>query len=282
LQELSTLRDAYAKLIPEWLGEEPPEDTGDEPRRGRLLFGDFADLETDVGEEKLRYRIAIEECRGAADAQKLQMMESPYAAGKPVKFTGKVRFLISDAELAQGRRSEVAEALERGLWWMRAAGGNRTVGFGEVAGVTMGEVVEEPPPLQVTAKGTLWSLRLTFQEPLMFSERRIAENLFESGDIIPGGAIKGALAEMIKVEPAAFESLKNELHKVGFTHAFPAVKGGSRPEQWPLSLVAFGKEERGGQRLGQDEPGEVGRGDPGCGRVDEGQTAGLAAGVAAD
>jgi hypothetical protein len=76
----------------------------------------------------------------------------------------------------------------------------------------------------------------------MFSERRIAENLFESGDSIPGGAIKGALAEMIKVEPTAFRALKNELHKVGITHAFPAVKGGSRPAQWPLSLLAFGEE----------------------------------------
>ena len=243
LQELSTLNKAYAGLIREWLGEEPPENTGDEPRRGRLLFSDFADLETDVEEEKLRYRIAIDECRGAADAQKLQMIESPYAAGQPVKFTGKVRFLISDEEVAQRRSSEVTEALERGLCWMRAAGGNRTVGFGEIQEVAMGKALEESPASEVRAQGTVWDLRLTFEEPLMFSERRIAENLFESGDIIPGGAIKGALAEMIKVEPSKFGALRNELHKVGFTHAFPTVEGGSRPEQWPLSLVAFGEKE---------------------------------------
>ena len=239
LQELSTLRGSYAGLIREWLGEEPPEGTGDDPLRGRLLFGDFADLETPVGEEKLRYRIQIDECRGAADAQKLQVMESPYAAGKPVKFTGKVRFLISDEESAQGRRGEVGEALERGLRWVRSVGGNRTVGFGEIQDVSVGKVLEEAPPAEATAQGTVWNLRLNFQEPLMFSERRIAENLFESGDIIPGGALKGALAEMIKVEPAAFGALTNELHKAGITHAFPAVKGGSRPEQWPLSLLAF-------------------------------------------
>jgi hypothetical protein len=187
LQELSTLKGAYAGLIREWLGEEPPEGTGDDPLRGRLLFGDFADLETTVSEEKLRYRIQIDECRGAADAQKLQVMESPYAAGKAVKFTGNVRFLISDEESAQGRRREVAEALERGLRWVRSVGGNRTVGFGEIQEVSVGKVLEESPPTEVTAQGTVWDVRLTFQEPLMFSERRIAENLFESGDIIPGG-----------------------------------------------------------------------------------------------
>lgn len=239
LQELSTVKTVYGDLIGEWLGEETREGTGDHPLRGRLLFGDFTDLERTVSEEKLRYRIQIDECRGAADAQMLQMMESPYAAGKPVRFTGSVRFLVSDEEWTKGRHRDVAEALERGLRWMRSVGGNRTVGFGEIQDVSVGKAKEESPTSEVKARGDVWSVRLSFQEPLMFSDRRIAENLFESGDIIPGGAIKGALAEMIKAEPAAFGALGDELHKVGVAHAFPGMKGGSRPAQRPLSLVEF-------------------------------------------
>jgi hypothetical protein len=81
-----------------------------------------------------------------------------------------------------------------------------------------------------------WTLRLAFDKPLIFSKHRIAENLFESGEILPGGAIKGAIAGMIAAGAGMFDDLKKELHLLRFTHAFPADKGSPRPLQWPLSV----------------------------------------------
>ena len=64
----------------------------------------------------------------------LQVIESPYQPGKPVAFDGEVRAVLADTD----NLGELRNALERGLLWIRAVGGTRTSGFGQVAGVKVG------------------------------------------------------------------------------------------------------------------------------------------------
>jgi hypothetical protein len=236
-QELSTADASFGERISEWLGDESVTDSDDAPARGRLAFDDFADRRTVPGAKDTRFRIEVDEIRGAAAGQQMQMMESPYAPGQVVDFEGRARFLIADEEDASGLR----EALQRGLLWIEAAGGTRTSGFGQLLDVTFGKEEARLLGSGASMGGPAWDLRLSFREPVVFSKRRVSDNLFESGEVIPGGALKGAVAEMASREPETFRELLRELHAVRFTHAFPAAKGAPRPRHWPLSLMSFGE-----------------------------------------
>ena len=235
-QELSTIDAAYSRLASEWLGNASPRESDDRPVRGRLAFGDFADRRTDAEAESApRYRIAVDEVRETAAGQMMQMMESPYGSGQLVDFEGEARFVAADGEEPEGIRS----ALERGLLWIEAVGGTRTSGFGQLIEAKVGAATTQPAMFEASPNTPAWDLRLRFREPVVFSKRRIADNLFESGEIIPGGALRGAVAEMAGREPTAFPELLDELHAIRFSHAFPAERGGARPRQWPLSLLDF-------------------------------------------
>jgi hypothetical protein len=241
-QELAAQAGAAydAKFIREWLGDESVKDTGDAPLRGRLAFSDFADYTTAPEVHSSRCRIVVDEVRGAADAAKLQLMDSPYASFDEPAFEGRIRFMARKGE----NYGPVLDAVERGLLWIRAVGGIRTSGFGLVAGVMIGQPLPESPHPCAAPAGDTWDLRVRFEELVILAKRRVSENLFESGDIVAGGALKGAVAAMIECDPIGFAQLKEELHSVRFTHAFPAAKGGTRPRQWPLSRIAFEREDR--------------------------------------
>jgi len=229
-QELGTVKPEYAGYITEWLGAGSGEDYN-EPLRGRLYFSDFADDKPATA--RLRYRISIEEDTGVADAGMLQVTESPYAPLQEVEFSGEVRCLTGAGENVQ----PVLEAVQRGLLWVRAVGGARTSGFGELRDVVCG-APEQPAkkPAVAPEQDSVWEYRISFSEPVILSKRRISDNLFESGDVIPGGALKGAVADMIRREPLAYQQLLDELHAVRFTHGFP-TKDGKRPQWRPLSVM---------------------------------------------
>ena len=267
-EELGTVPGfRYSEYAATWLGlGSAPESTedaeADVPRRGRLTFGDFADFQTCSSVHSLRYRVQIDEDRGAAGNAMLQIIDSPYAPFDTVEFRGEIRWLTT----AESEVSELADAIRRGLSWIRAVGGIRTSGFGQVLEVVGEPVVERLSPV-VSLRKPSWSLRLRFHEPLILSKRRISNNLFESEDILPGAAIKGAIAGMIERDPASFRELKDELHKVRFTHAFPAIAGHPRPSQIPLSIIEFPKQIVPGQKdqeselrdiIGEDTIGEDG------------------------
>jgi len=237
-QELSTVDPLYAGYISRWLGSESI--TREEPLRGSMIFGDFVDPNTDTKALRSpRYRIQIDEARGAADGQMLQVMESPYAPGQRVEFEGEVRCILSD----EADIGTLHNALRRGLLWIRAVGGTRTSGFGQVLDVILKDSHSPFGAAKAELQVPRWQVRFSFREPLILSKRRIADNFFESDESISGGALRGAIAEMMKREPGTFVDLQNELHLVRCTHAFPAEREKPRPAHWPLSLLNFGKDE---------------------------------------
>jgi hypothetical protein len=241
-QELATVDPTLLNCASEWLGDASLPDSQDEPARGRLMFDDFADIQTEPeAGHPVRYRIEIDEDRGAADAAKLQMMESPYASGQVVQFQGQVRFLVSDGE-KEGKIDALRAALARGLMWIEAAGGMRTSGFGQLLDVKVGPETAATLDSKPSLCGSEWDLHLHFRDPVILSKRRIADNFFESGEIIPGGALKGAVAEMLAREGESFQELRDQLHAIRFSHAFPAKTESARPRSWPLSLLVFAGE----------------------------------------
>jgi hypothetical protein len=178
--------------------------------------------------------------RGAVENAMLQIIDSPYAPFQEIDFQGEIRWLAPAG--VPSEIDDISEAILRGLSWIRAVGGIRTSGFGEVCGVQGKDIQVEPLSMgsapASAARATSWNcLRLTFQEPLILAKRRISDNLFESDDILPGGALKGAIADTIARDPSSFRELARELHRVRFTHAFPAVTGGPRPYRIPLSVA---------------------------------------------
>ena len=248
--ELAAADDRFWRLTEEYLGAksaaEATNDPGtNDPRRGRLLFSDFADRGEHNSIMTTRYRIAIDEERGAVDAGKLQMAESPYAPGEEIEFVGEARLLVTEGEDA----SQIADAVHRGLLWVMAAGGVRTSGFGEIRGVRKDREKTQVAPQGLDEMGARWRISLTFDQPVVFARRRISENLFESSKSIPGAAIKGAVGQMLARVRGEFAELEQELHLVRFTQAVPAEKGKPLPEQWPLSLLSFQKDVRTGDKF---------------------------------
>lgn len=230
-QELSVADSRYLDWCDRWLGRKS-DDEDNEPQRGRLQFTDFADVSTPTNRRQpKRYRIQVEETRGAATGKMLQVIESPYAPGSAIEFRGTVRTTAPEPEMA--------DAILRGLLWIRAAGGNRSIGFGQVLGASLSETVVSQPTSQTFPQEDTWELRMTFSQPVVFSKRRISGNFFESSEVIPGAALTGAIAATVHEKPG-FEKLASELSHLRFTHAFPTATGGQRPLQLPLSLVRFG------------------------------------------
>jgi hypothetical protein len=255
-QELATVDQTLLKRALEWLGDASPMNSQDEPARGRLMFDDFADLQNEPKpEQPVRYRIEIDEERGAADAGKLQMMESPYASGQVVDFQGQVRFLVGDEENEE-QIDALRSALARGLMWIEAVGGIRTSGFGQLLDVKVGEGTAVTLDSKPSLSGSEWDLHLHFRDPVIFSKRRIADNFFESGEVIPGGALKGAVAEMM-ARGGLFRELRDQLHLIRFSHAFPAKTGSARPRSWPLSLLFVADEPADVVRRREPEAGKA-------------------------
>ena len=119
----------------------------------------------------------------------------------------------------------------------RGDGRHGTSGFGGLLKAEVGEATARALGSDTSLGGPVWDLRLRFREPVIFSKRRIADNLFESGEAIPGGALKGAVAEMAAREGGHFASFWTSCMRCASPMRFPTKAKGARPRQRPLSLL---------------------------------------------
>lgn len=224
------------------------------PFRGRLRGLDFA-MSRDP-KEGIIYRIVIDEERRAAETGMYQVVESPLGRGEEGAFQGRIRFEASTAEEAK----DIHRFLDKGLKWIRAVGGLRSVGFGSLARVVVGSpmpaAVQTPrtTPGAGSQTGRFW-IALALDRPLLVSRSQPNRNAFEASDEIPGAVLKGALAATWADRMAhplgsevdqQFDKSRPELSKhfwsVRFGHAFPSraaePEKSQRPVRVPLSTVA--------------------------------------------
>ncbi len=256
LEAWKELRDAAPRAfelpdarLHELLGRGTDGDPRREAARGVLHFRDFV---ATAGTTSGRHRVSIDPDRGAAVHGALQQVETPFAAGEPVTFSGQIHFVARDRQEAE----DVREKVLVGLQWLTAFGALKSEGFGRLLGVDV--VLREAPRRSYApplARQERLYLRLSFDAPFCVGHHQPARNVFESSSVIPGGALKGAVAEALKHGLRAassatggqkLEMLANCLDRIRFSHAFPVAAGVTRhPAVLPLSVTMIEKKSRG-------------------------------------
>ncbi len=226
-----------------------------EPLPKRLMFSDFVLQDREIS-DATRPRIRIDPGRGAVETGALQIMESPFDSGQEFKFRGAVRFLTSKQE----EISTICRHLEAGLKYITQIGAERTVGFGRLLGVHVGQQAHPFDPVDTTAESSdTLDLMINPEGPFCLAERRVNKNLFAARVDIPGSVIAGTIARMwaallgknnIPVDED-FDPDRPELsrhfEKIRFTHAFPGSSCMRRPVRPPLSLVKIKGENKKNQ-----------------------------------
>lgn len=234
-----------------WFGSSR-EDVGQEVRgdeqegfnhRRRIFFSDLR-AETTGNEERTRTRIKIDRKRGAAEEGALLMIEAPYASGEEIVFAGSIDFVGKDVEIPQ-----MVSALRLALNWASQAGGLRTIGFGRILKAEIGAPEPARSPLPAAENAERLALVLRFRDPVCVAETRNSGNTYVSSDVIPGGVIKGALANLITMgegsgagvdvrQSKSFPALAEYFSHLRVSHLFPApIDNPRRPYRWNKSLV---------------------------------------------
>lgn len=175
-----------------WLGANSGDDSGNfDPMRKSLIIDDL--VGPSPGLDQTIQRIRIDSGRGAVDKGALKIAEQPWAPGNELTFSGRVRFFGNDEEALR-----MPSAVHAALNWAGQLGAERGVGFGAIKNIQVdnasapGAIAGFQAP---TAHGTELPFTLAFDQPFCLAERNLDNNLFAGSEIIPGGALKGALAD---------------------------------------------------------------------------------------
>lgn len=231
------LRECWTGDCVDLFGSEPDSGTLT-PKRGHVFVSDFAVQkkrsrgETTWGDfeesNNTTTRIHINPETGTADSGGLQVIELIAPYDDELRFSGRI-VIHSDFD-PEG-------SLKNALQKISAVGANRSIGFGEISKITL--ALEGGTPNQNTPL-TEW-FELSVDRPLMVGTQMLEENVFHSDDIIPGGAIKGMLANALERGGKMSKPVGEALSKMRISHAFPITKEGIRHGlPAPLSIVSVG------------------------------------------
>ncbi|MCI5164150.1 MAG: hypothetical protein D3917_19475, partial [Candidatus Electrothrix sp. AX5] len=257
-------------LIDDWLGQPA---TDGNPRRGRLIFDEFWRSGTGTDTDVLHHRIAVEANTGKVKEGALQVIASPFAAGKEVVFSGGITAWLHGTEEAK----DLQKWLFKGLHSISALGALKGVGFGRIIGIDAVQQAKELPRSKASAAmcteggGTVSGIGIILRpdRPFCFSRHSKGNNLkgdaasaeqgrndqsgpdnqFVSEDYIPGGAIKGALATLLRgagraynlsalINHPEYPLLSQYLDQLCITRAQPSLCQICRPVPLPLTTVA--------------------------------------------
>lgn len=242
LASVSGASEPIATEFMNWFGGDGDIEEGYKLRR-RIFMSDLA-ARSDGDALRTRTRIRIGEQTEAVEEGALLTLEAPYSTGEQAVFEGHVDFVGIPDELDQ-----MVRVLRTGLNWISQAGGQRTVGFGRILKATVGAPRRPEQIAGVPANTERLALVLQFRDPICIAEARNSGNTFETCDVVPGGVIKGALANLIAAgegqapgwdlaKCGTFPDLCANFSKLRVSHLFPAPAGKvERPTRWPMSLV---------------------------------------------
>ncbi|MGL4438790.1 MAG: RAMP superfamily CRISPR-associated protein [Bosea sp. (in: a-proteobacteria)] len=205
----------------------------DKPLRGALLVGDLAGGKPQ--KSGIHHRVQIDDITGAADDGMLQMIELPLDIGATMTFKGRL-VLRPDQSLPKGMEAELRAALQL----IPAMGHAKSAGFGEIIAADIKDVTAEEAIAAEFPKGDRLSLTVGFDRPLLVDADRISANVFRGNTIVPGGAIKGALAEALKdADPDMFgkSTMQEALTRLIVGHAFPLKGEYAADRALPLSIA---------------------------------------------
>ncbi len=259
------LREATKELgemnyseIEQWFGKEGS-DSDYSQNIGRLDFSDFKCLNresVEIPETEIN-RIKIDSIRGVVEETALVALENAFSQGKVYKWEGEICFY----ENGRTKAEEIAEKIKIALRWITAFGSEKVIGFGRLINEkTEPSFADIPVNFTNQVSTDSWiSLYIEALEPLLILETQKKTNYLESGEVIKGSMIKGALAEALNkrlnpdnspaipiddnnaVVKETFPKLAAHYEKIRFTHAFPSLSD-KRPVVIPYSIVESGTE----------------------------------------
>ncbi|MEI6569787.1 MAG: RAMP superfamily CRISPR-associated protein, partial [Verrucomicrobiota bacterium] len=219
------------------LGEESESRHPYNPIRGTLAFSDAFVAQETKHSNQFRSRISIENDLGSVKGEALQVIETPYLPGQEVTFTGTVHYYGTES-------GQAATKLLQALRWNVQVGANRSIGFGRIlqASITPLDTTPTGTPTRFDSDISGLDISLEPLGPLCISRHKIGGNLFESGDVIPGNMLAGAIRQTaVALGISNFPDLFRHFDEIRFRHAFPSTDH-TRPPAIPLSLVREGED----------------------------------------
>ena len=243
IAKIATNGPVGAQLIEILFGKESdeikPDSIGEQnvPNRGRLIISDLRAMAVHCGSTECGVsgaigtpypRVKIDETTGAADDGMLQTIELVAPIDSIVVFRGEivVRPLASPL-------TDIASVLNGALQLIPAMGALKSSGFGEIVhdhrtAIRSGQWQPAAPSAQRAGSDRL-AITVAFDRPLLIDAQRTMANYFAGSTIVPGGAIKGALAEALKDAGCrAMADPDDETGKVLsqmiISHAFPLTE----------------------------------------------------------
>lgn len=222
--------------IGRWVGREP--DSSTDALRGALILGDLVSAtRADPGND--RTRIKIDEDMGSVESGMLQVIETPWRAGRPVTFSG-IAWLY-DANMDDLPGKDAAAVLQRALSWLTQLGAHKTIGFGRIRKATVTPLPAEDRSEDASLAGAeCLDVTLRPQQPLCVARHGSMDNLFVSEEFIPGNMLAGAIMETAKHLGLADDLKSAGFDLVRFRHAFPARNEGVRRFGIPCSWTTAG------------------------------------------
>lgn len=208
-----------------------------EPQRAQLTIRDLV-IDTASAAKRLcdpndYPRIRVDAVLGSVAEGFLQFIEQPFALGETVTFTGTADLRVGPVTAAR------AEALVRkALALVPALGAIKASGFGRVASVGVGTAgpIRATSGGSNTAPGDLRSVVYSLDRPFLVGGAMASSNLFRGAAVVPGGAIKGALAQALDDAGLKSAGMDDLLAGLTIGHAFPRPEGSQDPPWLPLPL----------------------------------------------
>ncbi len=214
----SALHGEGSDIVSALFGKASEDRTGtgeqDKPVRGALIV---ADLKATKGHEaSIYHRVAINEATGAAATGMLQLIELAAPMGAEVTFKGRL-MVRPGARLPERLAAEIDLALSL----IPAMGAMKSSGFGEVVSTDCRAITDDKPERAVSIPSDQRvTVTVTFDRPLLVDSSHDANNIFRSAEVVPGGAIKGALAQALADAGHPVEK-NNAFSNLHVSHAFP-------------------------------------------------------------
>lgn len=198
------------------------------PARRNVEFGRLVSAEVFVepkqrNQELVYTRTERDDVLGSVVQGSLQEIELVARVGQAVEFQSRILFNQGvDAEACLKLLKLAARAI-------CSIGGNKSAGFGRVASVPEFSELEHfaansglGSSVQVSQNMISGIVLLKLSEPFLVSAERVGINGFVGSDVIPGGAIKAALADMLG---SLNEEESKALSETIIDHAFPVYSG---------------------------------------------------------
>ena len=256
--EIETLLGAASPEV-----DDPAQGEQNRPVPGRLIFSDLSARETspasaefaraaEQADEKesavraprlLAHRVKIDELTGAAETGMLQTVELVAPPNAVVIFQGNIIAYQDESE-----RFDLEDLLTKALRLIPAMGALKTAGFGETVSdhCSVKELSSSAASQASAAQTGLHDnleVSVHFDRPILVNAQRVADNVFIGSAVVPGSAIKGALAQRLDYEGLAPDETNSDigqaLSQIVISHAYPCDEWGrdcGRP--LPLSLIS--------------------------------------------